>query len=176
MYDSLHQPTFRELTIYSRELADYFQHKMLLRIEKVQDEFGLLLKKAKNARLKARTFKTAVGVGIQMNDGEIFTAGNIENSSRFFDRHAEFVASEKAMMADGKKYQKKDFIALAVNTTKYAQYAVPTCAGCRQWLWENTHPELEIIVFNSREVVLVIPLRLVYPLPWPREPKPRIGE
>ena len=145
-------------------------------MEKVQEEFKTLLEKAKSARLKARTFKTAVGVGVQMTDGEIFIAGNIENTSRFFDRHAEFIASEKAIMADNKKYQKKDFVALAVNTTKYTQYAVPTCAGCRQWLWENTHPDLEIITFNNKQVVLVIPLKFVYPLPWPRQPKARIGE
>lgn len=166
--------TKQTISDYINELRDYIDTKLDYRIQQIEASFQSLIISAIQAQKKALTFKTAIGVAIQTDDGKIFSAGNIENTSRSLDRHAEIITTEMALMAG---YKKESLKVLVVNSTKYTDYACPTCAICRQWLWENTHPDLEIITINPKgSVVLVIPLRLTYPLPWPRKIYSRLRE
>ena len=75
------------------------------------------------------------------------------------------------------QYKKNDFIALATNTTDYTDYSCPACSFCRQYLWDNTHPDLLLIdVRPDDSISLAMPLKLTYLLPWPKILKPRLRE
>ena len=158
-------PTLLEMYIHSvrveQFLRSFEQHKA-----EAGRKYKNLIQAAIDAQAQASTFKTAVGAAVETADGNIFCGANIENLTRSLDSHAETNAINQALFAG---YGRKKIVALAlVYATSAENHAYPGCALCRQYMWENTHPDLLVInVSPDGTVVSAIPLRVLYPLPYP---------
>lgn len=135
-----------------------------------REQYAELITSALAAQKLAVTYRTAVGAATQMMDGAIFQGANKENKSRSLDIHAEISAVNHAL--DAGYARGRDFVALALvyGDEPITDYAYPMCGFCRQYAWENTHPELLAIVVqpNDGAVKFAGPLRVLYPLPYPR--------
>ncbi len=155
----LHQDLANFLDTYEERLAHVNLH------------YKILMEAALDARKKALTFKTAVGAAVETTDGEIFLGANVENISRLLDDHAEKRVILSALESG---HAREDMLALAlvygskITRNIEGEYAYPACAYCRQYLWENAHPDLEIIVVEPDGVAIFAgPLKILYPLPYP---------
>lgn len=162
---------FNVLLDYQENLKSFTRHYYdYLRF--LKKKHLILAKEAVEAqRKKARTFKTAVGAAVETIEGKIFSAANIENLSRCQDDHAEKRALARAM-EEG--FEQKDIIALCLvygdKSIAEGDYAYPACGACRQYIWENANPQTQIMVADpiSEEIVFAAPLKLLYPLPYPK--------
>lgn len=128
-----------------------------------------LIDAAARAREKALTFKTKVGAAIQTKDGKIYAGFNIENRIHK-GHHAEEVALIRALFEG---YKGSDFEAMAiVYETSSEENPYPACASCRQYMWENTSPDLIVIAAQPDGTVLYKGrLKKLYPYPYPSKPK-----
>ena len=107
---------------------------------------------------------TPVGVAVLMNDGSVIQGFNIE-SRGFPNIHAEVVAIISCIKMG---YIKNDYKAIAIVYAFPGLY--PACASCRQFLWEHTNPDLEVIAFDiSTGKGQVFKLKDLYPFPFPAE-------
>lgn len=108
------------------------------------------VKVALDYRERARTFDIKVGVAFEMYDGKIFGGFNVETYAHK-GYHAEEVGIIRAL-ADG--YNGVDFKRMVVvfQDTKDEEVEIyPGCAlSCWGYLWEFTHPGLEIVVADAR--------------------------
>ena len=123
------------------------------------------------AQKKAITFKTAVGAAVETYGGKIFKGANVENLSRSLDDHAEKRAIIAALEAGCKRQDLKALCLVygtKINRLKEGEYAYPACGYCRQYIWENSHENLKVIVIDPDGVVTFSgPLKILYPLPYP---------
>jgi cytidine deaminase len=103
-----------------------------------------LIKKAKNARLKAyapySNFK--VGAALLTKNGNVYTGANVENSTYGLTICAERVAVFKAVNKGD-----KDFVKMVVVADKNPP--ITPCGACRQVLSEFTK-DLQIICVNLK--------------------------
>ncbi len=144
-----------------------------------------LIKAALDAQKTSLTFKTAVGAAVKTNDGKIFIGANIESITRSSDIHAEILAITKALQSECKPgYKREEIMAIVVTYGAKVParpdieggYAYPMCAICRQFAWENTHPDLEVIVVDpDATVIFAGPLKILYPLPYPSKVYERLN-
>ena len=106
-----------------------------------------------------------VGAAILTKDGKIFDGCNLELKI-IKGIHAEGGALYKGLY-DG--YRNKDFIAIAiVYVGKSKEPPYPSCAECRQWLWELTHPNLIVISASTKgEILHKSTIKELYPMPYP---------
>jgi cytidine deaminase len=126
----------------------------------VTTELADAVKVALEYREQARTFRSKVGVAFVMDDGKIIGGFNIETygHSGF---HAEVVALIRAL-ADI-TYDDVLGCKVGYNGTNFKQLVVvfqdaghddveifPACISCWSWLWEFTHPDLEIVVADIK--------------------------
>ncbi len=94
---------------------------------------------------RSRSFRTRVGVALETFDGKIYGGHNIETYFLDGSLHAERVALVRAL-ADG--YNGTDFrrIVVVFQDAGHDKAEIfPACLSCWQFLWDFTHPYLEII-------------------------------
>ncbi len=143
-----------------------------------------LVKAALEAREQARTFRTKVGVAIETCDGKIFPGFNVES---YYHKgyHGEEVAVIRGL-AEG--YNGTDFLRL-VEVFQDAGHneleTFPACPYCWMVLWENTHPDFEIIVADTqgnvhyrttlKEIIHPPAPGQIYPSGLSRKVKPRLN-
>ncbi|MDP3725760.1 MAG: hypothetical protein Q8R36_01010 [bacterium] len=167
-------PTLFEMYIHSirveQFLRSFEQHKT-----EAGRKYKNLIQAAIEVRARASTFKTAVGAAVETSDGKIFCGANVENLTRSLDSHAEKNAINQALFAG---YSGEKIIALAlVYVTRADNHSFPGCALCRQYMWENMHPDTLVInVTSDGTVMSAIPLRVLYPLPYPSRIPERVKE
>jgi cytidine deaminase len=103
-----------------------------------------LIKKAKNARLKAYApySKFKVGAALLTKSGKVYTGANVENSTFGLTVCAERVAVFKAVTRGD-----KDFVKIAIVADKNPP--ITPCGACRQVLSEFAK-DLEIICANLK--------------------------
>jgi cytidine deaminase len=103
-----------------------------------------LIKKAKNARLKAYApySKFKVGAALLTKSGKVYTGANVENSTFGLTVCAERVAVFKAVTKGD-----KDFVKIAIVADKNPP--ITPCGACRQVLSEFAK-DLEIICANLK--------------------------
>ena len=105
-----------------------------------------------------------VGTALLMKDGTVITGFNIE-SRAFPILHAEVVAVVSAIKMG---YKNSDYVAIAIVCNMPGLF--PACASCRQFLWEHTNPDLDIIAYDiESKNGQSFKLRDLYPLPFPAE-------
>lgn len=136
-------------------------------------------------REQARTFHSKVGIAFEMYDGRVIGGFNIETYAHK-GYHAEEVALIRAL-AEG--YNGIDFVGM-VEVFQAAQHdefeIYPACAlSCWGYLWEFTHPDLEIVVCDTtgkthyecklRDVLHPPPPALVFPSELLRKVKPKLN-
>ena len=96
----------------------------------------------------ARTFASKVGVAFEMKDEKVIYGFNIETYAHK-GYHAEEVALIRAL---GEGYNGKDFVGMAevFQAKQHQEFEIyPACPSCWFWLWEFTHPDLEIVVADT---------------------------
>jgi cytidine deaminase len=129
------------------------------------EDYKTLISIAIDALKDAITIRgSKVGVAIEMNDGSIFTGFNIESRGAPII-HAELVGVISALKAG---YKPENFKTIAIICNFPGIF--PSCASCRQFLWEHTNPDLMIVVADpSTGNGGAFRLRDLYPLPFPAE-------
>jgi cytidine deaminase len=107
-----------------------------------------LMKAAIEARKRALTFRTAVGVAYETYDGKIYSGFNLETYGHKGE-HAEEVGLMR-LLADG--YMGTD-VRRMVEVFQDAGHEdteiFPACFTCWARMWEFLHPYLEIIVVDT---------------------------
>ncbi len=164
--------TFETLEFYHIDLSNFIKNYRNY-MDFINANFqGLAFAALEAQKKKSATFKTAVGAAVQTKGLKIFSAGNIENLSRCQDDHAEKRAVAKAIEEGCKKEQIVALCLVYGNKSIGGDdiYAYPACGACRQYIWENANPQTDIIVTDpeSEEMVFAAPLRILYPLPYPK--------
>ncbi|MEK9183693.1 MAG: hypothetical protein AAB890_01310 [Patescibacteria group bacterium] len=162
--------TKSKLMEFYKELTDFID-TYEERIVHATLRYGKLIRAALDAQKRALTFRTSVGAAVETIKGEIFLGANVENITRCLDDHAEKRAILLALESGCKR---EDILALAlvygskITRDIEGEYAYPACGYCRQYLWENTNPDLEVIALDPDGVAIFAgPLKILYPLPYP---------
>jgi len=172
--DSIERSNRGTLLLYdrpwNREVDESSRVKRVKSFEEVnaiiaQHKFGNLIDKAIEVRKFSKSFNIKVGASLLLKDGTIYTGTNTEHMIHK-GTHAEVSALLKALEKDG--YKGEDAIAMV--TVFYAE-GHPNyfpCAECRQYLWEDTNPDLLLIAANTDgRVYKVKRLSQLYPYPYP---------
>jgi cytidine deaminase len=166
--NEVYGPTQTALVNYQRRL-ETFLRGFAERVSKTSIFYEELIKKSLEAQKRALTFATAVGAAVQTNDGKIWLGANVETRVRSLDDHAEKRAAFAAL-EQGYPQTQLQAIALVYGSEisrQTGEYAYPLCGLCRQCLWDNTHPDLEVIVIDPDGFVIFSgPLHILYPLPY----------
>jgi len=91
-----------------------------------------------------------VGSAVLCDSGSIYTGCNVENAS-----YGETVCAERIAIFNAISMGERSFSAIAIvgGVNEIADYTYP-CGSCRQVLCEHCPPELEIVLFNGKNIKL----------------------
>lgn len=104
-------------------------------------------------RERARTFDIKVGVALETYDGEIFGGFNVETYAHK-GYHAEEVALIRALSEGYNGVDFKRMVVVFQDTRNGEVEIYPGCPlSCWGYLWEFTHPGLEIVVADTHGTV-----------------------
>ena len=113
-------------------------------------DYKVLIDKAFQARTcsYAPYSSFRVGSALLCESGSIYTGCNIENAS-----YGETVCAERVAIFNALSNGERNFSAIAVigGIDTVTDYTYP-CGSCRQVLSEHCTPELEVILFNGKDI------------------------
>jgi len=113
---------------------------------------------------KAITFKSRVGACLYTNR-KLFPGYNIENKVHK-GYHAEELALINSILNN---VNPNDLKGIIITYEMEEDKIYPTCASCRQWLWEFTNPDLLVTVVDlNGNIKYENTLSKLYPLPFPK--------
>jgi cytidine deaminase len=129
------------------------------------ESYKYLIPFATRAVKNAKVIKTSpVGCVIETYDGNMFSGFNIE-SRGFPILHAEIVATISAIILG---YRKQHFRRMLIAYNFKGVY--PSCACCRQFLWEHANPDMKVACINLTDnKINEFKLGELYPMPFPEE-------
>ena len=111
-----------------------------------------LIKKALEARERAYAPYSHfhVGAALLTEDGEIFLGANIENGS-----YGATICAERSAFCSAISSGKRNFSAIAIvggkNDALISDFC-PPCGICRQFMAEFCSPDLEIFLYDGKEI------------------------
>jgi len=150
-------------------------------IEAVTSEYGVLIRKAIEARKKAYVpySKFKVGAALKAKNGSIYTGANLENAA-----YSPGICAERAAFFHGVKEGERHFRAIAVvggmmgcggsvlseagarsldeDAAGVADYVFP-CGVCRQVMAEFCGPDFIVIAVRSVRDYRIITLKELFP-------------
>lgn len=98
-----------------------------------------------------------VGAALQLDNGAIVTAANVENVS-----YGLTICAERAAIARAVAEYGPDLRIVAVAVTNLNDAPSPPCGACRQMLAEFMAPDATVI-FRDDQEILTIPLKTLLP-------------
>lgn len=152
---------------------------------KNDDKIKEAVKIALESREQARTFRSKVGVAFEMYDGRIIGGFNVET---YYHKgyHAEEVALIRALAEGYNGVDFKRMIEVYQDAGHDDVEIYPGCPlSCWGYLWEFTHPDLEIIVADTegnvnyrcllKDIIKPPPPAEVYPSEKIKKIKPKMN-
>lgn len=100
-----------------------------------------------------------VGAALLVGDGEIITAGNVENSS-----YGLTICAERSAVAGAVAHGHRDFVAIAVAAKTDRVRTVAPCGACLQVLAEFDPDNLMVVIFPEGEALRVMLLAELLPV------------
>jgi cytidine deaminase len=100
-----------------------------------------------------------VGAALLVGDGEIITAGNVENSS-----YGLTICAERSAVAGAVAHGHRDFVAIAVAAETERVHTVAPCGACLQVLAEFDPDDLMVVIFPEGEALRVMLLAELLPV------------
>jgi len=139
-------------------------------IEELQEESRILVEHAREASKKAYApySQFRVGAAVLLQNGEIITGNNQENSAYPSGLCAERVA----LFYAGSRFPEVPVVKMAIaafHKEKYLAQPVYPCGDCRQVMLEyevRGHTPIQIILYGSEKIQIVKSAKDLLPLPF----------